>query len=382
MNKTAKAVFSLAMALCISALPLTVSAAATVNNFSDLPNAPWYYDYLDQAITQGFFSGTSATTFSPSRSITRAEAMVVLSRIHMKLTGEEINGSGNAAFKDVPPNSYYSKAVNWAAQNKIVSGYGDGRFCPNNVVTHAELAVIFHKYLEMVGKADLYASGGTSYKDLDKIPGWAKPHVQAISGFDIFNPQWPNLDTAFAPQSATLRDEAAALFVRLYEKASYPIEDNKIPRWACRYSVFDYTDNPPFPSDEESKPPFLPLGEAHSRILAGYEEYAELRAVLQEAEGFQQVAQPANLDVSEEMFEEYAVLAVEIRENWCPAFDCDFCGVTVENHTATATFVESNLETSSVGGRGYMFFVLVPKDTTSTEVVTLSWTEKNYWGLN
>lgn len=368
MNKLSRRILSLGMALCISAVPFTVSAVSTAD-FSDLPDAPWYYDYLGQAVQHGFFSGTSATTFSPEQGITRAQTVTVLARVHEKITGEKILGNIPAAFKDVSPNSYYSKAVNWATENSIVSGYGNGIFGPNRVVTHAELAVMFHRYLELIGQDGKYAPVEGAYENLVNIPKWAKPHVYALSGYDIFNPEYPNLDIEFTPQAITLRDEASALFVRLYEKATYPVEDSQTPRWACRYDLREAT-------------PFLPLGEEHWKILSSFEEYTQLLTALQESNGYTEAEQLVPLTVTDETFTENALLAVEVREDWCPAFACVFCGNVVEGTTVKPAFVVSDLETSSVGGTGYVFFVLVPKDTETVEITTRSWTGKNYWGLN
>lgn len=376
MNRLAKGFFAaaLAAAVCLGGLWAAPQASAEGLSpprpkFTDLPSMPWYYDFLIQSVDLGFFSGTSSTTFSPDRPLTRAQAVVVLSKVHKELTGETISASQPADYADVPSDSYYSKAVAWATENKIVSGRGKHSFAPNQPVTHAELAVMFHQYLELVGRADLYQPVEGAYLDEAGLPGWVKPHVRALSGYQLFNLQFPHLDLAFEPQAVTLRSEAAALFVRLYEKALYPRTDQETPRWACRYSL-----------PGSAPDPFHPLGEEGERILTSYEEYTQLMAVLQGAAEYAEEAQPAALTVTEETFQENALLAVEIREEWAPIFLCDFGGIHIEEGVAKAAFLKSELEGSSVGGRGYVFLLPVPKDTTRAEVTRLSWTEReNVW---
>lgn len=50
-----------------------------------------------------------------------------------------------AEFTDVPAGSDYAEAVQWAADNGYVNGYGGGRFGVNDNVTRAQLATIFYR---------------------------------------------------------------------------------------------------------------------------------------------------------------------------------------------------------------------------------------------
>ena len=55
-------------------------------------------------------------------------------------------------FPDVPQSAYYYEAVKWAVGKKIVAGYPDGRFKPDNVCTRAEAMMIFYR---AVGSPDV-----------------------------------------------------------------------------------------------------------------------------------------------------------------------------------------------------------------------------------
>lgn len=50
-----------------------------------------------------------------------------------------------AEFNDVPAGSDYAEAVQWAADNGYIYGYGDGRFGVNDNVTRAQAATIFYR---------------------------------------------------------------------------------------------------------------------------------------------------------------------------------------------------------------------------------------------
>jgi hypothetical protein len=72
--------------------------------------------------------------------LTRAQMVTMLWR----LAGEP--SSRVASFTDVPDGQWYSNAVAWAASKKIVEGYGDGKFYPDNALTREQAVAILHRY--------------------------------------------------------------------------------------------------------------------------------------------------------------------------------------------------------------------------------------------
>jgi hypothetical protein len=83
-------------------------------------------------------------------------------------------------FSDVTAGQYYTDAVVWAAENQIVSGYGDGKFGPNDPITREQMAVIMMNYAQTKGcdvsdRADLskYSDAGTSSDWARDALSWA-----------------------------------------------------------------------------------------------------------------------------------------------------------------------------------------------------------------
>ena len=94
-------------------------------------------------MTYGIFTGTSKTTFSPDSNITRAQFVQVLAN----LSGiDTSNRNVKTSFSDVPSGKWYTAAVKWASDNKIVNGMGAGMFDPKGTGTRAEASVIFTKF--------------------------------------------------------------------------------------------------------------------------------------------------------------------------------------------------------------------------------------------
>ncbi len=123
--------------LRLSAKPDTGSN--NVTPFTDLP-APghWAYDAIIWAYTSDpqITAGTSATTFSPNGTLTRAEAMTFL----WAAMGHPSPVSGNNPFKDVRSKDWYRASVLWAAENGFTGGTGDGTtFSPDATVSRGEM---------------------------------------------------------------------------------------------------------------------------------------------------------------------------------------------------------------------------------------------------
>lgn len=73
----------------------------------------------------GHYLRRGRRVFAPDQTCTRAQSVTFLHRA----AGEE-NGQSSGSFADVPQDSYYAGAVQWAVENGVTSGVGEGRFAP------------------------------------------------------------------------------------------------------------------------------------------------------------------------------------------------------------------------------------------------------------
>ncbi len=120
-----------------------------VNPFIDVKEGMFYYDPVLWAVKEGITTGTSATTFSPNKSCTRAEVVTFLWRAK----GSPEPQSSVNPFVDVKTGSYYHKAVLWAVEQGITNGTGNGTtFSPDMECTRAQVATFLWR---TVGKPDV-----------------------------------------------------------------------------------------------------------------------------------------------------------------------------------------------------------------------------------
>jgi hypothetical protein len=96
------------------------------------------------------------------------------------------------------------EAVNVLTELGVVSGYPDGTYKPDNIVTRAEMAVIVVRAL---GLAD-YATGTSSFSDMGGH--WSNPYVAYATSLGIIA-GYP--DGTFRPDKTVSYDEAATMLV-------------------------------------------------------------------------------------------------------------------------------------------------------------------------
>lgn len=102
--------------------------------FNDVKPGDYFYDAVNWAVEKGITTGTSATTFSPNASCTRAQIVTFLWRA----SGSPEPNTASNPFTDVAANAYYCKAVLWAVENGITTGTSATTFSPGAPCTRAQ----------------------------------------------------------------------------------------------------------------------------------------------------------------------------------------------------------------------------------------------------
>lgn len=103
------------------------------NPFTDVAANAYYCKAVLWAVENGITTGTSATTFSPDAPCTRAQGVTFLWRANGSKAA-----SAAASFTDVASDAYYAPAVAWAAEQNVTGGVGNGLFSPNTTCTRAQ----------------------------------------------------------------------------------------------------------------------------------------------------------------------------------------------------------------------------------------------------
>lgn len=187
--------------------PQVVQNNNASNNFTDI-SGHWAKTAIDYVVSKGYFAGLSNTEFGPNKSITRGQFVSVLGR----MLNVNVNDYKDQNFKDVKSGMYYSPYITWANKVGIVSGVGQGNFAPDKELTREEMAVMMTKFLKVSGK-NLNAKGNTnSFKDEEKIQGWAKDSVKEMARLGVVSGMG---DGSFAPKSQFTRAQVAQVLYNI-----------------------------------------------------------------------------------------------------------------------------------------------------------------------
>jgi len=132
--------------------------------------------------------------------------------------GSDVNPEYDAApessFSDVGSQYWANGAIEALSARKVISGYPDGKYRPEKIVTRAEFAKI------MTLAAGLTAKKVTevSFADIE-AKDWHAPYVETAKGY-LSGYRLPNGSMIFDPDAPALREDIAVAIVKLkgYDK--------------------------------------------------------------------------------------------------------------------------------------------------------------------
>ncbi|MBQ4347021.1 MAG: S-layer homology domain-containing protein [Firmicutes bacterium] len=179
--------------------------------FKDVAKSDWFADAVDFVYENGIMSGVTEDTFGPKENTSRAMIAAILYRAEG--SPAPVNKEG---FDDVADGQYYTDAVSWALENKIMVGYNAKSFGPNDPVKREQLAATLWRYAQYK-EMDVSAGENTnilSYNDADKISEYAIPAVQWACGAGIMSGSSGNLD----PAGNSQRAHTAQMLMQLMDK--------------------------------------------------------------------------------------------------------------------------------------------------------------------
>ena len=192
-------------------IPATGTSDCPSAAFNDVVLDIWYHEAVDFVVENGLMNGTSATTFSPEDTMTRAMLVTVLWRYEGSPKAEASD------FTDVAADAYYAQAVAWAAENGVVNGVGEGRFDPNGSITREQLATILYRYAEKKGldvtkttDMDIFPDEGSVSTYAVKAMSWAVAEG-LITGMKEGSVHY------LAPQGDATRAQVATILMRFIQ---------------------------------------------------------------------------------------------------------------------------------------------------------------------
>lgn len=179
----------LAAALCLGIIGVAgFSFQADAASFSDVTDADTA-EAVSVLSSLGIVSGYSDGTYHPSATLTRAQfcTLAVLAEGH----GDQVQGSAyRTLFSDLPATHWAAPYVNLAQSEGLISGYGNGRFGPDDAVTVGQAVTIV---LRLMG-----------YTEEDVGALWPQDYMQKASDLGLLDGISTNSSAAMTRGEAAL----------------------------------------------------------------------------------------------------------------------------------------------------------------------------------
>lgn len=177
--------------------------------FSDIKDH-WAEDDIQFVAARGLLVGIGNGSFSPDGAMTRGMFVTALGR----LADIDPAGCQSGTFTDVKADAYYAPYVEWANQNNIVNGTGDGQFSPDQSITREQMAAILVNYAKATGLTLPKVHEENTFADSADISTWAKDAVKSTQMAGVLVGKGNN---HFDPQGTATRAEVAAMLRRFLE---------------------------------------------------------------------------------------------------------------------------------------------------------------------
>lgn len=181
-----------------------MSVPAFAQEYSDVPRDHWAYSEIQRSGEIGFMSGMGDGTFGLGQNVTRAQFVSMLVRMFGWSASE---GTG---FSDVAPGDWYYSDVLTASDMGVLDTT-EAYFRPNDNITREEMAVMIIKALGYGELAEEIANDGVPFSDVTENKGY----ISLAYEFGIISGRGGSI---FDPNGTALREDAAAMMVRCYDK--------------------------------------------------------------------------------------------------------------------------------------------------------------------
>lgn len=111
--------------------------------FGDVAIGSFGADYIEQLYADGITAGCGGGNFCPDQEVSRSQMAIFL--VRATHASGFVPPVATGLFNDVPVGSFAADYIEQLSIDGVTAGCGDGNFCPNVIVSRAQMAVFITK---------------------------------------------------------------------------------------------------------------------------------------------------------------------------------------------------------------------------------------------
>ena len=139
-------------------------------------------------------------------------ALIMMLAVAMSIPAFAVTNTDDVIFSDISSTHYAYEAIKTMKAYGIISGYPDGTFRPNNIVSRVEFATMMVKALQL----DINMNASSSFSDMN-TEAWAIPFVEASKSF--LTGYTTASGYAFKPNEPSVREDMAVALIKALKKS-------------------------------------------------------------------------------------------------------------------------------------------------------------------
>ena len=147
-----------------------ICSTKACEKYTDVDADEWYHPAVDYVTDNKIMQGIGTKLYGPKLDLTRAQ----LAQILYNLEAEPKNGETELTLTDVDAEEWYAAAVKWATSNKIVKGYPDKTFRPDDSVTRQDMVTMIARYAAYKKLTLVTDDSWKDFKDAEDVGSWAE----------------------------------------------------------------------------------------------------------------------------------------------------------------------------------------------------------------
>jgi hypothetical protein len=190
----------------------TYAVASRNVSFSDIGTS-YAKDRIQSLANKFLVHGTTATTFSPEKNVTRAEFAAMLVR------ALGLQPSMETPFLDVTADDWFAQDVAAVYAAGLVNGVGNGQFDPNAEISRQDLTVMLSNALKLLNVPTKQAPEHVAYADAGSFASYAKDSIAKVTESGLMTGEASEGSYSFHPTESTTREAAATVLYFLLQNA-------------------------------------------------------------------------------------------------------------------------------------------------------------------